>query len=61
MDSPLGSGQKSNIGENSLVMSGTGIPVGSPFPSGFGSREKSSFMVGNKDRDGEIFPRWGWV
>jgi hypothetical protein len=48
MDSPLGSGQESSIGENSLVMSGTGIPVGSPFPSGFGSREKIFFRGGEQ-------------
>jgi hypothetical protein len=37
MHSPWGS----DIGRNSLVMSGTGIPVRSPFPIGFGPEEKN--------------------
>jgi hypothetical protein len=59
MHSPWGSGRGLGIGGNSLVMSETGIPVGSPFPIGFGPREKSSPKVGNGDGGGEIFPRCG--
>jgi hypothetical protein len=54
MHSPWGSGRGLGIGGNFLVMSETGIPVGSPFPVGFGPREKSSPKVGNGDGVG-----WG--
>jgi hypothetical protein len=45
----------SDIGRNSLVMSGTGIPVRSPFPIGFGPEEKKSPKAENRDGDEEIF------